>query len=128
MCCCCCKAALFGGIWLCHSVIFSISNICSKSSSLSLSLSLAGFAVCFVTPCECRWTASFWPLKISKQAESLRQQHQEDEDRFRKNHVLDQNSFQHKLEEMEVNKPLTINCLEKGALKLLWSVRWETFR
>lgn len=109
-------------------VILLFSAFQTYALKAPLSLSLAGFAVCFVTPCECRWTASFWPLKISKQAESLRQQHQEDEDRFRKNHVLDQNSFQHKLEEMEVNKPLTINCLEKGALKLLWSVRWETFR
>ncbi|KAM4654602.1 LOW QUALITY PROTEIN: dynein axonemal heavy chain 1 [Amazona ochrocephala] len=68
-----------------------------------------------------KWTASYWPLKISEQAESLRRQHQEDEDRFRKNHVMDQNSFQDKLEEMEVNEPLTINCPEKGDLKLLWS-------
>ncbi|KAM9533492.1 LOW QUALITY PROTEIN: dynein axonemal heavy chain 1 [Guaruba guarouba] len=49
-----------------------------------------------------KWTASYWPLKISKQAESLQHQHQEDEDRFRKNHVMDQNSFQDKLEEVEL--------------------------
>ncbi|NXD64149.1 DYH1 protein, partial [Eolophus roseicapillus] len=49
-----------------------------------------------------KWTASYWPLKITKQAESLLHQHQEDEDRFRKNHVVDQNSFQDKLEEMEL--------------------------
>ncbi|XP_010013568.1 PREDICTED: dynein heavy chain 1, axonemal-like, partial [Nestor notabilis] len=49
-----------------------------------------------------KWTASYWPLKITRQAECVRHQHQEDEDRFRKNHVIDQNSFQDKLEEMEL--------------------------
>lgn len=36
------------------------------------------------------------------QAESIRLQHLEDEDKFRKIQVMDQNGFQDKLEEMEV--------------------------
>ncbi|NXN51379.1 DYH1 protein, partial [Rynchops niger] len=48
------------------------------------------------------WTASYWPLKITMQAESIRLQHLEDEDKFRKIQVMDQNGFQDKLEEMEL--------------------------
>ncbi|NXX05401.1 DYH1 protein, partial [Larus smithsonianus] len=48
------------------------------------------------------WTASYWPLKITMQAESIRLQHLEDEDKFRKIQLMDQNGFQDKLEEMEL--------------------------
>lgn len=101
MCFCCCKASLFGGIWLSHSVIFSISNICSKS----LSLSPIFFPVCFLVSCECRWTASYWPVKMSMDSEAIRLQHIEDEERFRKMQILDQKAFQDKMDEMQVLSP-----------------------
>ncbi|NXE09964.1 DYH1 protein, partial [Lophotis ruficrista] len=49
-----------------------------------------------------KWTASYWPLKITMQAESVRLQHLEDEDKFRKIQVVDQNGFQDKLEDMQL--------------------------
>ncbi|NWW95122.1 DYH1 protein, partial [Rhynochetos jubatus] len=49
-----------------------------------------------------KWAASFWPLKITMQAESVRLQHLEDENKFRKIQVMDQNGFQDKLEEMQL--------------------------
>ncbi|NXL44771.1 DYH1 protein, partial [Podilymbus podiceps] len=49
-----------------------------------------------------KWAASYWPLKIAMQAESIRLQHLEDEDKFRKIQVIDQNGFQDKLEEMQL--------------------------
>ncbi|XP_037242845.1 dynein heavy chain 1, axonemal [Falco rusticolus] len=49
-----------------------------------------------------KWAASYWPLKITMQAESVRLQHLEDEDKFRKIHIVDQNGFQDKLEEMQL--------------------------
>ncbi|NWZ55127.1 DYH1 protein, partial [Haliaeetus albicilla] len=49
-----------------------------------------------------KWAASYWPLKITMQAESIRLQHLDDEDKFRKIQVMDQNGFQDKLEEMQL--------------------------
>uniref|UniRef100_A0A8B9M6P2 Dynein axonemal heavy chain 1 n=1 Tax=Accipiter nisus TaxID=211598 RepID=A0A8B9M6P2_9AVES len=49
-----------------------------------------------------KWAASYWPLKITMQAESVRLQHLDDEDKFRKIQVMDQNGFQDKLEEMQL--------------------------
>ncbi|XP_050760847.1 dynein axonemal heavy chain 1 [Gymnogyps californianus] len=49
-----------------------------------------------------KWAASYWPRKITMQAESVRLQHLEDEDKFRKIQVMDQNGFQDKLEEMQL--------------------------
>nr|XP_013047409.2 dynein axonemal heavy chain 1 isoform X1 [Anser cygnoides]XP_047928500.1 dynein axonemal heavy chain 1 isoform X1 [Anser cygnoides]XP_047928502.1 dynein axonemal heavy chain 1 isoform X1 [Anser cygnoides]XP_047928506.1 dynein axonemal heavy chain 1 isoform X1 [Anser cygnoides] len=49
-----------------------------------------------------KWTASYWPLKITMQAESIRLQHMKDEDKFRKIQVMNHSSFQEKLEEMQL--------------------------
>ncbi|NXU12627.1 DYH1 protein, partial [Pardalotus punctatus] len=49
-----------------------------------------------------KWTASYWPRKMSQDSESIRLQHIEDEDRFRKMQVLDQKSFQEKLDDMQL--------------------------
>ncbi|NXX96308.1 DYH1 protein, partial [Centropus bengalensis] len=49
-----------------------------------------------------KWTASAWPLKISTQTEAIRLQHMEDEDKFRKIQIADHNSFEEKLEEMQL--------------------------
>lgn len=88
---CFCKASLFGWSLLSHSVLFSVSNICSKSLSLSLMAS-----------CECRWAASYWPLKIAVQTEAVQLQHVQDEERFREIQVMDHNMFEEKLEDMKV--------------------------
>uniref|UniRef100_A0A8C3K8B9 Dynein axonemal heavy chain 1 n=1 Tax=Calidris pygmaea TaxID=425635 RepID=A0A8C3K8B9_9CHAR len=48
------------------------------------------------------WAANYWPLKIIMQTEAIRLQHLEDEDKFRKIQVMDQNGFQDKLEDMEL--------------------------
>ncbi|XP_053845413.1 dynein axonemal heavy chain 1 [Vidua macroura] len=49
-----------------------------------------------------KWTASYWPVKMSKDSESIRLQHIDDEERFRKAQILDQKAFQDKLEEMQL--------------------------
>ncbi|XP_071611851.1 dynein axonemal heavy chain 1 [Heliangelus exortis] len=49
-----------------------------------------------------KWAASYWPVKMSLQTESIQLQHLEDEDKFRKIQVIDQNGFQDKLEDMEL--------------------------
>ncbi|NWQ64257.1 DYH1 protein, partial [Neopipo cinnamomea] len=49
-----------------------------------------------------KWTASYWPLKISMETEAIRLQHTEDEEKFRKAQIQDQNSFQGKLDEMQL--------------------------
>ncbi|RMC00001.1 hypothetical protein DUI87_23409 [Hirundo rustica rustica] len=49
-----------------------------------------------------KWTASYWPVKMSKDSESIRLQHIEDEERFRKTQIADQKAFQDKLEEMQL--------------------------
>lgn len=112
MCFCCCKASLFGGLWLSHSVIFSISNICSKAC---LFLFFFFFYICFLVSCECRWTASYWPVKMSQDSESVRLQHIEDEERFRKTQIADQKAFQEKLEEMQVLNPWKLTVHRRGS-------------
>ncbi|NXR16043.1 DYH1 protein, partial [Semnornis frantzii] len=49
-----------------------------------------------------KWAASYWPLKITRQAESVRLQHLKDENEFRKLQVMDQNDFQKHLETMQL--------------------------
>lgn len=110
MCFCCCKASLFGGLWLSYSVVFSISNMCSKACLFFLFF----FHICFVS-CECRWTASYWPVKMSQDLESIRLQHIDDEERFRKAQVADQKTFQEKLEEMQVLSPQKLTVHRRGS-------------
>lgn len=61
---------------------------------------------CDITPnphsCPTRWAASNWPSKILGQIEMVRQQHIEDEEKFRKIQIMDQNNFQEKLEGLQV--------------------------
>lgn len=90
MCFCCCKASLFGGSW---GVDFHSFKHSKHAQKVSLSLFIS---------CEYRWTASYWPLKITMQTESIRIQHIKDEDKFRKIQVMNHSSFQEKLEEMQV--------------------------
>uniref|UniRef100_A0A8C5T8B7 Dynein axonemal heavy chain 1 n=1 Tax=Malurus cyaneus samueli TaxID=2593467 RepID=A0A8C5T8B7_9PASS len=49
-----------------------------------------------------KWTASYWPAKMSMDSETIRLQHIEDEDRFRKAQILDQKAFQEKLDDMQL--------------------------
>ncbi|NWH35887.1 DYH1 protein, partial [Chloropsis hardwickii] len=49
-----------------------------------------------------KWTASYWPAKMSMESESVRLQHIDDEERFRKTQISDQKAFQEKLEEMQL--------------------------
>lgn len=49
-----------------------------------------------------RWAANSWPSKILGQIEMVRQQHIEDEEKFRKIQLVDQNNFQEKLEGLQV--------------------------
>ncbi|NXX67841.1 DYH1 protein, partial [Spizella passerina] len=49
-----------------------------------------------------KWTASYWPVKMSMESESVRLQHADDEERFRKTQISDQKTFQEKLEEMQL--------------------------
>lgn len=49
-----------------------------------------------------RWAANNWPFKILGQIEMVRQQHIEDEEKFRKIQLMDQNNFQEKLEGLQV--------------------------
>ncbi|XP_023791251.1 dynein heavy chain 1, axonemal [Cyanistes caeruleus] len=49
-----------------------------------------------------KWTASYWPVKMSMDSESIRLQHIEDEERFRKMQIADQKEFQDQLEEMQL--------------------------
>ncbi|XP_008570797.1 PREDICTED: dynein heavy chain 1, axonemal [Galeopterus variegatus] len=49
-----------------------------------------------------KWAASNWPSKILGQIEMVRQQHVEDEEKFRKIQVMDQNNFQEKLEGLQL--------------------------
>ncbi|KAM6325251.1 LOW QUALITY PROTEIN: dynein axonemal heavy chain 1 [Podargus strigoides] len=50
-----------------------------------------------------KWAASYWPLKLTLQTEAVRLQHLEDEDKFRKIQVIDQNGFQDKLEDVQLD-------------------------
>uniref|UniRef100_H0V0D2 Dynein axonemal heavy chain 1 n=1 Tax=Cavia porcellus TaxID=10141 RepID=H0V0D2_CAVPO len=49
-----------------------------------------------------KWAASFWPSKILGQIETVRHQHIEDEEKFRKIQLMDQNNFQEKLEGLQL--------------------------
>ncbi|XP_076985176.1 dynein axonemal heavy chain 1 isoform X7 [Tamandua tetradactyla] len=49
-----------------------------------------------------KWAASNWPSKILGQIEMVRQQHIEDEEKFRKIQIMDQNNFQEKLEGLQL--------------------------
>ncbi|XP_054451580.1 dynein axonemal heavy chain 1 [Pteronotus mesoamericanus] len=49
-----------------------------------------------------KWAANNWPLKILGQIEMVRQQHMEDEEKFHKIQVMDQNNFQEKLEGLQL--------------------------
>ncbi|XP_033612844.1 dynein heavy chain 1, axonemal isoform X2 [Fukomys damarensis] len=49
-----------------------------------------------------KWAASFWPSKILRQIEIVRHQHMEDEEKFRKIQIMDENNFQEKLEGLQL--------------------------
>ncbi|XP_062056155.1 dynein axonemal heavy chain 1 [Lepus europaeus] len=49
-----------------------------------------------------KWAASYWPSKILGQVEMVRQQHVEEEEKFRKIQIMDQNNFQEKLEGLQL--------------------------
>ncbi|KAL1763660.1 dynein heavy chain 1, axonemal [Sigmodon hispidus] len=49
-----------------------------------------------------KWAANNWPSKILGQIEMVRQQHVEDEEKFRKIQIMDQNNFQEKLEGLQL--------------------------
>ncbi|XP_040850525.1 dynein heavy chain 1, axonemal [Ochotona curzoniae] len=49
-----------------------------------------------------KWAASYWPSKILGQMEMVRQQHIEEEEKFRKIQLMDQNNFQEKLEGLQL--------------------------
>uniref|UniRef100_A0A8D2DP18 Dynein axonemal heavy chain 1 n=1 Tax=Sciurus vulgaris TaxID=55149 RepID=A0A8D2DP18_SCIVU len=49
-----------------------------------------------------KWAASNWPSKILGQLEMVRQQHIEDEEKFHKIQIMDQNNFQEKLEGLQL--------------------------
>ncbi|XP_042305771.1 dynein axonemal heavy chain 1 isoform X2 [Sceloporus undulatus] len=49
-----------------------------------------------------KWAASNWPLKITTQIELIRQQHIEDEERFRKIQLMDQTNFLERLDGLQL--------------------------
>ncbi|KAJ6667676.1 hypothetical protein lerEdw1_015997 [Lerista edwardsae] len=49
-----------------------------------------------------KWAASNWPLKITTQIELIRQQHIEDEERFRKIQFMDQTNFLERLDGLQL--------------------------
>ncbi|KAM7063036.1 dynein axonemal heavy chain 1 [Molossus nigricans] len=49
-----------------------------------------------------KWAASNWPSKILGQIEMVRQQHIEEEEKFHKIQIMDQNNFQEKLEGLQL--------------------------
>ncbi|XP_008850074.1 dynein heavy chain 1, axonemal [Nannospalax galili] len=49
-----------------------------------------------------KWAASNWPSKILGQIENVQQQHTEDEEKFHKIQLMDQNNFQEKLEGLQL--------------------------
>lgn len=83
-------------------LLFSVFQTYAQKACLFL---LFFFPVCFLVSCECRWTASYWPVKMSMDSEAIRLQHIEDEERFRKMQILDQKAFQDKMDEMQVLSP-----------------------
>jgi dynein heavy chain len=56
-----------------------------------------------------RWAANNWPSKILGQIDMVRQQHVEDEEKFRKIQLMDQNNFQEKLEGLQVGLGLGLS-------------------
>lgn len=55
-----------------------------------------------LTTAPSRWAANNWPSKILGQIELVRQQHMEEEEKFHKIQIMDQNNFQEKLEGLQV--------------------------
>ncbi|KAL7843672.1 hypothetical protein AOLI_G00251840 [Acnodon oligacanthus] len=49
-----------------------------------------------------KWTAMAWPHKILTQMENVQMQHVEDEERFHKIQLVDQNNFQERLESLQM--------------------------
>ncbi|XP_060621830.2 dynein axonemal heavy chain 1 [Anolis sagrei] len=49
-----------------------------------------------------KWAASGWPFKLTSQIEQIRQQHIEDEDRFRKIQLMDQTNFLERLDGLQL--------------------------
>ncbi|XP_016065513.1 PREDICTED: dynein heavy chain 1, axonemal [Miniopterus natalensis] len=49
-----------------------------------------------------KWAANNWPAKILGQIEMVRQQHLEEEEKFHKIQIMDQNNFQEKLEGLQL--------------------------
>ncbi|XP_053154302.1 dynein axonemal heavy chain 1 isoform X2 [Hemicordylus capensis] len=49
-----------------------------------------------------KWAASNWPQKITTQIELIRQQHVEDEERFRKIQLMDQTNFLERLDGLQI--------------------------
>uniref|UniRef100_A0A6I8PKH9 Dynein axonemal heavy chain 1 n=1 Tax=Ornithorhynchus anatinus TaxID=9258 RepID=A0A6I8PKH9_ORNAN len=49
-----------------------------------------------------KWTASYWPSKIYTQIGLVQQQHLEDEKKFHRIQVMDQNNFQEKLDTLQL--------------------------
>ncbi|XP_042561677.1 dynein axonemal heavy chain 1-like [Clupea harengus] len=49
-----------------------------------------------------KWTAMAWPHKIEKQMEAVAVQHVEDEERFNKIQLVDQNNFQDRLDSLQM--------------------------
>lgn len=52
----------------------------------------------------CRWTAIRWPQKIISQMEAAAAQHLEDEERFTKIQLADQNNFEDHLDSLKVSR------------------------
>nr|XP_009665828.1 PREDICTED: dynein heavy chain 1, axonemal [Struthio camelus australis] len=50
-----------------------------------------------------KWAASYWPLKIIMQTKSIQLQHLEEEEKFHKIQLMDQNNFQERLEGMQLS-------------------------
>ncbi|KAI4880923.1 hypothetical protein NFI96_025448, partial [Prochilodus magdalenae] len=49
-----------------------------------------------------KWTAMAWPHKILTQMENMRIQHEDDEERFHKIQLVDQNNFQERLDSLQM--------------------------
>uniref|UniRef100_A0A8C5QQJ6 Dynein axonemal heavy chain 1 n=1 Tax=Leptobrachium leishanense TaxID=445787 RepID=A0A8C5QQJ6_9ANUR len=49
-----------------------------------------------------KWAAIAWPSKITKLTDTIREQHSEDEEKFRKIQVMDQNNFLERLDSLEM--------------------------
>lgn len=50
-----------------------------------------------------RWTAIKWPQRIISQMEAVAVQHVEDEERFQKTQLVDQNNFEDHLDSLQVS-------------------------